>query len=104
MTKENHVEGVLITDEVSVIIEALERVEREAQTIVDQAPDTALNDEWEHQQGRAVSTRNALGMFRHILANRPGQGNVWTVRYEPSGLGKAVELLTGQPEKREFIE
>jgi len=108
MTRENNVVGVLRTSEILAIIQALEPLEQQAQAIVDRTPGSELNDEWERWQGIAVDVRNALGMFRRIVAPpTPHKDSAWTIRWEPGGFSAAVIALTGQPEvleRREWDE
>jgi hypothetical protein len=104
--EKNNVVGVLKLSELQVCIEALEKLEKEVQAIVDGTPDSALDDEWAKWQGVAVSARNALGAFR-LIADRATRINAnpdtaYTIHWEGS-LKKALDAL-GVETKRPIEE
>lgn len=103
MTDRNNIVGILKLRDILTCIQALEKLEKEAQTIVDQTPDSELNDEWAKWQGVAVSARAAIGTFRRI-ENRTQQINTnphtaYTIHWQGS-LEKAMDAmgLTLKPE------
>jgi hypothetical protein len=104
--RKNTVVGILRFRELLTCIQALEKLEKEAQTIVDQTPDSELNEEWEKWQSVAVSTRAALGTFRTITKNavkiNENPDTSFTIRWEGS-LEQAMDAmgLTFKPELSE---
>lgn len=104
--QKNTVVGILKASEMLVCIQALEKLEQEAQTIVDQTPDAQLDDKWEQWQRVAVSARAALGTFRTIMKNaakiNEHPDTSFTIRWEGS-LEKALEAM-GLPFKSERHE
>jgi hypothetical protein len=106
MTERRNIVGILILREILTCIQALEKLEKEAQTIVDQTPDSGLDEEWEKWQSVAVSARAALGTFRTITKNavkiNDNPDTSFTIRWE-GGLEKAMDAmgLALKPEVRE---
>jgi hypothetical protein len=45
--RKNNIVGILRFREILTCIHALEKLEKEAQTIVEQTPDSELNEEWD---------------------------------------------------------
>jgi CubicO group peptidase (beta-lactamase class C family) len=94
--RKNNIVGILKFREMLTCIQALEKFEKEAQTIVEQTPDSELNEEWKKWQGLAVSARGALGAFR-LIADRGRQINAnpdtaYTIHWEGS-LKKAMTAM-----------
>jgi hypothetical protein len=92
--RKKNVVGVLQLTELRTCIQALEKLEKEAQAIVDQTPDAALDERWEEWQGVAVHARNALTTFRAIVksaeAINANPKTAYTIRWEGS-LGQALD-------------
>lgn len=104
--QKNNIVGILKAEDLLVCIQALERFEKEAQTIVDQTPDSQLDDEWEKWQGLAVSARTALRAFRLIMKNaatiNENPKTAFTIRWEGS-LKQAMETA-GFTFKEEYFD
>lgn len=104
--QKNTVVGILRLDQMTVCIQALEKFEKETQAIVDQTPDSALDDEWEKQHALAVSARGALGMFRLIVGRakqiNENPGTAYTIHWQ-GDLGKALKVM-GVPSRAEWQE
>lgn len=104
--RKNNVVGILKFRDILTCIQALEKLEKEAQTIVEQTPDSELNEEWEKWQSLAVSASAALGTFRTITKNaakiNENPDTSFTIRWEGS-LKQAMDAmgLTFKPEARE---
>src|SRR5579864_2336659 len=101
--RKNNVVGILKARDMLTCIQALEKLEKEAQAIVDQTPDSELNEEWEKWQSVAVSASAALGTFRTIMKNaakiNEHPDTSFTIRWEGS-LEQAMDAmgLTFKPE------
>lgn len=92
----NNVVGILQASDILACIPALEKLEKEAQAIVDQTPDSELDEEWEKWQSLAVSARTALGTFRTIMKNaaeiNENPETAFTIHWEGS-LEKAMNAM-----------
>lgn len=97
--RKNNIVGIVKASEMLACIQALEKLEKEAQTIVDQTPDSELDEEWEKWQGVAVSARAALGTFRTIMKNaakiNENPDTSFTIHWEGS-LEQAMDAMTEQ--------
>jgi hypothetical protein len=84
--RKNNVVGILQFRDILTCIQALEKLEKEAQTIVEQTPDSELNEEWEKWQGLLVDVRSALGAFRLLVDRGPIRlpNTAYTIHWEES--------------------
>jgi len=97
----SNVVGILQFRDITCCIQALEKLEKEIQVVIDRAP---RDDEWEKWQGLGVDVRSALGALRLIGDRGPIRlpNTAYTIHWEES-LEKALAAmgLTSKPEARE---